>query len=92
MMIGQRESMKSILSRFAGPSPSSKGNVNDSMYRGKREYAKRKSPCPKGQRPGNQNGISEEAASVGAGADASSSFGFALPLTEKSVTITDTFS
>ena len=41
---------------------------------------------------GNQNGMSEEAASVGAGADASSSFGFALPLTEKSVTITDTFS
>ena len=50
MMIGQRESMKSILSRFAGPSPSSRGNVNDSMYRGKREYAKRKSPCPGGQR------------------------------------------
>ena len=41
---------------------------------------------------GNQNGISEEAASAGAGVDPSSAFGFALPLTEKSVTITDTFS
>ena len=38
--------MRSILSRFAGPSPSSRGNVNDSMYRGKREYAKRKSLSP----------------------------------------------
>ena len=83
--------MKSILSRFAGPSPSSRGNVNDFMHSGKHEYAKRKSPCPKGQRLGNQNGISE-AASAGAGADASSSFGFALPLTEKSVTTMETFS
>ena len=41
---------------------------------------------------GNQNGISEEAASAGAGADVSSSFGFALPLTEKSVTTMETFS
>ncbi len=98
--------MKSILSRFAGPFPSSRGNGNDSMYRGKRECAKRKSPCPERaeagnekEKPpgfawglGNQNGISEEAASAGAGADASSSFGFALPLTEKSVITMETFS
>ena len=84
--------MKSILSRFAGPSPSSRGNVNDSIYRGKREYAKRKSPRALPGGLGNQNGISEEAASAGAGADASSSFGFALPLTEKSVTTMETFS
>ena len=44
------------------------------------------------KRLGNQNGISEEAASAGAGADVSSSFGFALPLTEKSATTMETFS
>ena len=96
MMIGQRESMKSILSRFAGPFPSPKGTAS---------VPKEKAPVPKGrgwnqkEKPpgfawglGNQNGISEEAASAGAGADVSSSFGFALPLTEKSVTTMETFS
>ena len=40
MMIGQRESMKSILSRFAGPSPSSRGNAS---------APKEKAPVPKGR-------------------------------------------
>ena len=54
---------------------------------------KKKSPPGFAWGLGNQNGISEEAAaSAGAGVDASSAFGFALPLTEKSVTTIDTFS
>ena len=88
--------MKSILSRFAGPSPSPKGTAS---------VPKEKAPAPKDrgwnekEKPpgfawglGNQNGMSEEAASAGPGADVSSSFGFALPLTEKSVTTMETFS
>ena len=66
---------------------------------------KEKAPVPEGrgwnekEKPpgfawglGNQNGISEEAASAGAGVDPSSAFGFALPLTEKSVITMETFS
>ena len=88
--------MRSILSRYAGPSPSPRGNASAPKKKplpGKgRGWNEKEKPPGFAWRLGNQNGISEEVASADAGADASSSFGFALPLTEKSVTTMETFS